>query len=860
MGMISNSFSDFYKKILIDTENKIKDIWLKTTIEFDVFMEILKQSQNNAIWELFSIYWINEKLVLEIVSKTGFSHLIEDRKWVYTGMEQSLKDILLESVKIASSFSKPKASIEDFILALISSNSWFNRILDFVWINPSDLENHLIDLNKSGSVDWKIDKNTFNAWDEWIEKLLWALTDNLMWWWDDGIDWIPNINIDAPHEKQKWKDDSMTPVLDFFASDLTSEAKNWEIWKVIWRETEIERLIAIINRKTKNNPVLVWEPGTWKTAVVEWLAQRIAEGTVPFSMKDKKIMALDMSSLVAWTKYRWEFENRIKQIIEEASKAENEVVLFIDEIHTIIWAGGTEWSLDASNILKPAMWRWKIRVIWATTLNEYQKYIEKDAALERRFQRIAVDEPNYNTALEIISWIKESFEEYHNLIITDEAVEEAVKLSTRYITDRFLPDKAIDLVDEACSLKSMKYNHNEEEVQKIKEQIVSLNKRIENSVIAQHYKEANRLKEEVSILEKKIQEKKRKFNIPREKRFKVTPLDIQKVLSIATGIPVTDLNPSDISKLKNLPKKLKKYIIGQDDAVKSIVSSIMRSKAGIASEARPVWSFLFLGPTWVGKTELVKVLAREFYGDEKALIKIDMSEYNDKTWVNKLIWASAWYVWYEEWWLLTEKVRKKPYSVVLFDEIEKADFEIYNLLLQILEEWRLTDSKWREVNFKNTVIIMTSNIGQEEFNSKAEMIWFNVTDSEKDKIQNDFEKAKNNIIDNLTNYFAPEFINRVDKTIVFNPLDKKIIRKIVILALEDLENRLKNKNLEFTYDDKILPYITKEVYNPEFWAREVRRYIQDNIEDEIANILITKKKCVKIHLSKDKFWLKITSK
>jgi len=854
--MAYNNFSDWFKKALINSENKIKEIWLKDLRIEDIFLEAL-DIVKWATKEVFNLYWIDKKLILEIINKGLFNEKPEDRKWVYTWMNNKLKDIILSSIKNAAWFSKSKASLEDFFLAIIKNDSWLPSVLDYVWIIPSDLETNITDLNKNWTIDWKIDKSNIDGIKQnEIDWLFWALAENLMWWlWDmTKTPFDQNINS---QDNVKNKNESDTPALDFFSIDLTQEARDNKLDKVIWRKNEIERLIAILNRKTKNNPALVWEPGVGKTAVVEWLAMRIVSWDVPFSMKNKRLLSLDMSSLVAGTKYRWEFEQRIKQVIEEASKAENEIILFIDEIHTIIWAWSWEWTLDASNILKPAMWRWKIRVIWATTLNEYQKYIEKDSALERRFQKIEIAEPNKETALEIIWGLKEIFEDYHNLNITDDAINEAVELSTRYITDRYLPDKAIDLVDEACSLKSMKYDFDEKETIKIKEKIAKLNKEIENAVISQNYKKASNLKEKASKLEKEIIEIRQKFTIPKSKRLSIKSEDIQRVLSISTWIPVTNLSKSEIQKLKQLPKILKSNIIGQNEAIESIVKSIMRNKAWISDKNRPLWSFLFLGPTWVWKTELVKVLAKEFYWDENSLIKIDMSEFSDKTSASKLIWASAWYVWYEEWGLLTEKVRKKPYSIVLFDEIEKWDFEVYNLLLQILEDWVLTDNKWRKVSFKNTIIIMTSNIWQEEFKQQANRIGFNLPSKEEEKVMQDFTKAKENIISNLDQYFSIEFINRIDKIIVFNPLDKNIIKKIVKLQLEKLINRLENKKLKLTYDPKIINFIAKKVYNPDFWAREIRRFITDYIEDNIAEKIINNSNKKEFHIYIEKQELNI---
>ncbi len=848
--MSYNNFSEWYKKLLLNAENNAKEVGIKELTIEDIFIELVR----NSVWgikEIFNLYWINEKLTIEIINKWIFNETIDKRKWVYSGMSNRLKNAILWSVKIAASFWKEKASLEDFLLSIIINDSWVNSFLDYIGITPSDIEKNIRELNKIWAIDWikpwfPIEDDIELEWEDSINNLLWALTQNLM---SENQSTPFDLNKDSSWEK---KSESTTPALDFFSTDLTKEAREWKIDKIIWREIEVERLIAILNRKTKNNPVLVWEPWVGKTAIAEWLALRIAAWEVPFSMKDKKVLSLDMSSLVAWTKYRWEFEARIKQVIDEASKVENEIILFIDEIHTMIWAGGWEWSLDASNILKPAMGRWKIRIIWATTHTEYKKYIEKDSALERRFQQIWVNEPDKKTSKLVLDWIKESFEEYHNLNITDDAIDEAIELSTRYITDRYLPDKAIDLIDEACSIKSMKYNFDETETKKLKEKIAKNNKDIEQAVIAQQYKKAYNLKEKQAELETQIRDLKQKFQVPKEKRMNVDSSDVQKILSMSTWIPVSNLSKDETQKLKDLKKNIQSEIIWQEKAIDWIIKSIMRSKAGIWNPDRPLWSFLFLGPTWVGKTELVKVLAKYFYDDKDALIKIDMSEFADKTSVNKLIGSSAWYVGYEEWGLLTEKVRKKPYSVLLFDEIEKWDFEVYNLLLQILEEWVLTDNKGKKINFKNTIIVMTSNIWQDEFAKKAATIWFDIEKKEEEKAMEDFEKAAENIKNNLTDYFSPEFINRIDKIVIFNPLDKNQIKKIVNLWFKDLESRLAKKWLKINYDAKIINFITKDVYNPDFWAREVRRYLVDKIEDLIAEKIISWKNQTEFNVNIEK--------
>ncbi|RAL55075.1 hypothetical protein BLD25_05075 [Candidatus Gracilibacteria bacterium GN02-872] len=834
-----NNFSNGYKKVLLQTEENIRNLGLKYLSVEDIFLSIVKDSKG-TIKEIFSLYGINEKLTLEIINKAIFNESLEKRKGVYSGMSTRLKNVILGSLKIAASFSKSKASIEDFLISMIVNDSWINSFFDYIGITSSDIEKNLRELNNIGSIDGEKEElpNTIDLdleTTESINKLLGALTQNIFKN-KDGITPFDN-NIEQENNLKE----STTPALDFFSTNLTEEAKEGKIDKIIGRENEVERLVAILNRKTKNNPVLVGEPGVGKTAIVEGLALKIAEGKVPFSMKDKKVLALDMTSLVAGTKYRGEFESRIKQVVEEASKVENEIILFIDEIHTIIGAGGGEGTLDASNILKPAMGRGKIRIIGATTYNEYKKYIEKDSALERRFQQIVVNEPTKEIAKVILGGIKNSFEDYHNLTITDDAINEAVDLSVRYITDRFLPDKAIDLIDEACSLKSMKYNFDETEIKLLKEKISENNKKIEDYVISQQYKKAFKLKEKQIELENKITNLKQKFQVPKNKRFNVTAPDVQKVLSISSGIPVSNLGKDETAKILGLERKIKSEIIGQDEAVSSIIKSIMRSKTGISNPNRPIGSFLFLGPTGVGKTELVKVLAKYFYDDKDALIKIDMSEYSDKTSVNKLIGASSGYVGYEDGGVFTEKVRKKPYSVVLFDEIEKGDFEVYNLLLQILEEGVLTDNKGKKINFKNTIIIMTSNIGQEEFTKKAAKIGFNVTSNEEEEIIDDYKRSADKIKQNLTDYFSPEFINRIDKIIVFNPLDKAQIKKIINIGIKDLENRLKEKGFTIKYNAALINFILKNVYNPDFGAREVRRFLVDNIEELIAEKIIQNK-------------------
>lgn len=843
--MIDNYFSEEYKNVLVEIEKKVQTNGFKEILQEDVFLEIIKL-QKWVIFEMFNSFWINEKIVIEVLTQKQFKIFDSSRKGTYIWISKKLKDTMLDSVKIAASFKKKQAWIEDFVLSLCKANSpWFLSFLNFLWVNPKDIENALTALGNNAP-KWD---NMFDPVDSIIKALeqgLWGF----VWGNPEDIENNPFFANKKPEHQNK--KDSQTPALDFFWINLTQEATEWKIDTIIWRDKEIERLISVINRKTKNNPCLVGEPWVGKTAVVEWLAKRIATWDVPLAMQNKKVISIDLGWMVAWTKYRWEFESRIKQIIDEASRLENEVILFIDEIHTIIWAWSWEWGLDAANILKPAMWRGKISIIWATTLNEYQKYIEKDSALERRFQKIEVEEPIQDVAIEILKWLKVSFEEYHNLVIEDEAISVAVEYSSRYMTDRFLPDKAIDLIDEACSAKSMKYNYQEDGIVELKLESEKLQKQIEDFVISQQYHKAMITKEKQKEVELKIQAKKAKKSIPKNKRLKIKTEDIQKIVNQITWIPLENLTIEDLDKLKKLETNIAKSIIWQDEPINAIVNSIKRSRTWIADKNRPIGSFLLLGPTWVGKTELVKVLAKEFFWDSKALIKVDMSEYSEKASVSKLLGSAPGYVGYEDGWVLTEKVRRKPYSIVLFDELEKGNFEIFNVLLQILEEWNITDSKWRKINFKNTIVIMTSNIGSEEFMSKAVQIWFNTSESEEKAIIKDYDKIKWKILSSLPEIFPPEFINRIDKTIVFNPLDKKELKKIIEIGLTDLLSRLNNIGIDFTYDKKAVDFIVSETYNPEFWARPVRRYIQEKIEDEIANFLINKKINGTIRLTQEK--------
>ncbi len=626
--------------------------------------------------------------------------------------------------------------------------------------------------------------------------------------------------------------------LDYFCTDFTEMAFNGKLERIIGRQKQINRMVQILCRKTKNNPVLLGDPGVGKTAIVEGLAQRVAEGKVPDSLLDKRILSLSMANLVAGTKYRGEFEERLKRIIEEASDSENEIVLFIDELHTIIGAGSAEGTLDAANILKPALSRGLIQVVGATTYEEYQKYIEKDAALTRRFQGVEVPEPTQDEALEILQGVRPHYEKYHSVEISDEALEMAVKLSTRYITDRFLPDKAFDVLDEACASKSIMNRKHGKDIRDLRKKISDIQKKKENAVVNQNYQKANDLHQEQQNLEAGILKLKQQKVDP-QKVQTVDKETIAKIIHQSTGIPTSALISSELKSLQDLESTLQKNIIGQDEAIDEISKAIRRSRVGLNNPKRPLGAFMFLGPTGVGKTELVKQLAKEVYHDEKALIKIDMSEFSSGHTSSRLVGATAGYVGHEEGGDLTEKVRKKPYSIVLFDEIEKAHKEVHNMLLQILDEGILTDGKGRKVNFKNTILIMTSNIGAQKFQREANSIGF--AESEKDLAEHDheFDVIKEEVTKELKKQFAPEFLNRLDGTLVFRPLNRNHIKGIIKLHVEEFQSRLAEKEIVIKVGGSTLNALAKASYKPEFGAREIRRVLQEKLENPLVEALVS---------------------
>ncbi|NLT94082.1 MAG: ATP-dependent Clp protease ATP-binding subunit [Clostridia bacterium] len=623
-----------------------------------------------------------------------------------------------------------------------------------------------------------------------------------------------------------------TPTLDEFGRDLTNLARENKIDPVIGRQKEIERVIQVLSRRTKNNPVLIGEPGVGKTAIAEGLARKIVEGNVPEVLKGKRVVALDMGSLVAGSKYRGEFEERLKKVMDEIRQAGN-VILFIDEMHTLIGAGAAEGAIDAANILKPALARGELQTIGATTLDEYRKYVEKDAALERRFQPIQVDEPTKEEAIEILLGLRDRYEAHHSVQITDEAIKAAVELSDRYITDRFLPDKAIDLIDEASSKVRLQVQTAPPNLKELEEEIERLSKEKEAAVMAQEYEKAAEIRDLEQKKMKELEDKREHWkNESISKTQTVTAEDIANIVSSWTGIPVSKLAQEETEKLLKMEEILHQRVISQEEAIKAVCRAIRRARSGLKNPKRPIGSFIFLGPTGVGKTELARALAEALFGNEDALIRIDMSEYMEKHAVSRLVGAPPGYVGYDEGGQLTEAVRRKPYSVVLLDEIEKAHPEVFNILLQVLEDGRLTDSKGRTVDFRNTVLIMTSNVGASSIKQAGTM---GFTQPSAD---DSYKAMKERVLDALKKSFRPEFLNRIDETIVFHALEKEDIKKIAGLMLKEIEGRLKENDIKLEVKEEAKDILVKEGFDPVYGARPLRRAIQKLIEDPLADEML----------------------
>ena len=627
---------------------------------------------------------------------------------------------------------------------------------------------------------------------------------------------------------------SSTPTLDAYSRDLTEMARSGKLDPIIGRSQEIARVIQILSRRTKNNPCLIGEPGVGKTAVIEGLALRITEGSVPDIMKDKRLVSLDLSGMVAGSKYRGEFEERIKNVINEVSSDRN-VILFIDEIHTIIGAGGAEGALDAANIIKPSLARGEIQLIGATTITEYRKHIEKDAALERRFQPITVEEPDEADTIAILNGLRKTYENHHRVIITDDAIEAAVKLSTRYINDRFQPDKSIDLIDEASSKIRLNTYVQPKEIKKLEDEIAVLEKQKEDAVLDQEFEEASEIKKKQQKLRDRAEKIRQRWEKTQaETRPEVTAEEIADIVSGWTKIPVSSIRESEAVRLRTMESTIHKRVVGQEEAVTAVSKAIRRGRVGLKDPKRPIGSFLFLGPTGVGKTELCKALAEAMFGTENAMIRVDMSEYMEKHSVSKLIGSPPGYVGFEEGGQLSEKIRRNPYSVLLFDEIEKAHPDVFNILLQVLDDGQITDSQGRKIDFKNTIIIMTSNCGAENIIT-PKVLGFGA----KPSAEADYQVMKDRVMEAVRRTFKPEFLNRIDEIIVFHPLDKTNMKDIVNIMLKDITKRARSQmNLSLKFTPSAKEFLMEKGYDPKYGARPLRRAIQNLVEDELAEKLL----------------------
>ena len=841
-----DSFTHFAKNTIILAQKEMetqKDAQIKTQ---HLLLGILKQTNSTAgaILKNFGITYENTSLIAkelnEAMKKTK-EQGTETPKTNRPLLSPFAQKAIESAAQTALDFGHPMVDSEHLLYALVKQKeSGAIHLFKNLMVNPEHLASYLENLFQQGDKHQNSKSNVMLAPQnpQQMESLLNGLQGMFM----DMNQEKNTAGQFAGMDQQKGGTTQQTQknkkmALDYFCRDLTEEAQQDKLDKIIGRDKEITRVVQILARKTKNNPLLLGDPGVGKTAIIEGLAQRIMDGTVSDGLLDKRVFSLSMSDLVAGTKYRGEFEERLKRVVEEASNIENEVILFIDELHTIIGTGSAEGSLDAANILKPALSRGTVQIIGATTIEEYKKYIEKDAALSRRFQSVDVPETTVNETIEILKGVAPHYETYHSVKISPEAIIAAVKLSQRYINDRFLPDKAFDTLDEACTLKSTGIRKNGKNIRELRKKVANVVKQKEEAVIAQDYEKANKLhKKELTLTEELKKLKSQKQTGKQIK--KVEEKDIATIIEQMTGVPTTTLVNDEISQLQNLEATLSQKVIGQTHAVSQISKAIRRARIGIQNPNRPLGAFLFMGPTGVGKTELVKQLAQEVYHNPEALIKIDMSEFSAGHSTSRLVGTTAGYVGYDNGGQLTDKIRRKPYSIVLFDEIEKAHKDVHNLLLQILEDGILTDGKGRKVSFKNTIIILTSNIGAERFQKQANLIGF--TDSEKDITQHkqDFEIAKEDVLKDLKQSFSAEFVNRLDGTIVFQPLDKEAIKEILKIQIKELETRLEEKQIKLNYGGALINTLAKLSYHPESGAREVRRIISEKIEMPLVEELV----------------------
>lgn len=787
-------FTQNAKKSLISAQ-KIADIYSSEIVPAHILLGLLNVKEGLAfdILGSFNITLEKVKSILDLTEPLGAKK---------SGLSVDSKKIIEKSLELARKYDHFHIGTEHILLSLVIESYEVDNIFDRLGVSSEDIKKQL-------------DNLLINDFSE-------SSFSDLSIFGESANNKRPNSN--NTHKK--------TPFLDRFGSDLTLQAKEGKLDPVIGRTKEIIRVISILNRRIKNNPILIGDPGVGKTAVVEGLAQKIINEEVPEVLLGKRVVTLDLPGMVAGTKYRGEFEERLKKVINEVKK-NKDVILFVDEFHTIVGAGAAEGAIDAANILKPSLSKGDLQIIGATTLNEYQKYVEKDPALERRFQPVMVRELSVEETILVLKGIKKLYEDHHKTLITDDAIESAVKLSYRYITDRYLPDKAIDLIDEAASRIRVENGEVPKTLRTKQKQLEKILEEKEDAVIKQEYEKAAQLK----IKEMRLKEELKDFEEERSGDFKQLKIDaenIANVVSSITGVPITRLVKKETEALLDLEKRLIKKIVGQDEAVKEVSKYIRRSRTGISDAKRPNGSFIFLGPTGVGKTELAKVLASEVFNNEASLIKLDMSEFMEKHNVSRLVGAPAGYVGYEEGGKLTEMVRHNPYSLILLDEIEKAHPDVFNMLLQILEDGYITDAKGRKVDFRNTIIIMTSNVGMEKLTRQAVIGFKAENNDKKAQAKEKYETMKNEVLKDLKDKFRPEFLNRVDKIIVFKPLDKEAISKIVSLHLRHLSERVVEQGIALRFTKKVEDLISREGYDPANGARPIRRAIQNFIEDSLA--------------------------
>ncbi len=824
-----NKFSENAKRVLTSAQYLAVDAHAKTTTNHVLLGMLLhKDSLAHGILQSYDV--TAQKIESELAhqgdatpkTRTQLPALAEDTR---TALDRAMN--------IAAQFGHVGIDTEHLLLAVLSDNQSRAYVaLRHLNIDPERIKNQVIglfqelmQLDSLGSDEKSLPRFRPNQGDARDENEMPRMLDEI-----DGSDGFgPSESRSVPRRRLKG-----SSALDYFSTDLTKMAAEGKLDPVIGREQEITRVIEILSRRTKNNPVLIGEPGVGKTAIVEGIAQRIVSGDVPASLVGKKLLALDLALLVAGTMYRGQFEERIKKVIDELLKLDN-AMLFMDELNTIIGAGSAEVSLDAAQILKPSLAKGQLRVIGATTLNEYQKHIERDAALTRRFQSIVVNEPSVGDSVHILEGIRPQYEQYHQVKITDEAIEAAVTLSNRYITDRYLPDKAIDLIDETAA-RVRSGNKNQKTLAELRLRLEQISAAKERAVLQEQYDDASKLQRKEEVVKRAVE--KTSVRATSAKMIMITKIDIEKTIARLTGIPQATLASEDIAQIQQLEAQLRKSVIGQDEAIGTVARVIRRARTGIGQTARPTGSFIFLGPTGVGKSELAKVIARQVYGKESALVKIDMSEFMERHNVSRLIGAPAGYVGYEEGGKLSETIRHHPYSVILLDEIEKAHPDVFNMLLQILEDGFLTDAKGRRIDFRHALIIMTSNIGVEQMTSQATLGFQAENLDEEAQALKSFQLVKDDVVKSLHDHFAPEFLNRLDHIVVFNPLTKEHVRKIVDLHIEELIARAKERGLKVQVDQAARKYLAEHGYDPKNGARPIRRLIQSAVEDKLADAIL----------------------